>query len=261
MGIGCVHAFFVSRLPDSGGRRTFSLAGRPGVSGRLHDSDPRECGVERRDDDPQHEIAPRGEIDPREFSRTRPTGPAGSDGGHGKLPSPFRWKRSGETGSRETGPDQTSSDQIKRSEACSGRRDVVLSGGSDCRFETGYSKARNCSGGQFRSGARPSFDDNSIFSFAGICSAGLAKRQRHTPRNTSASHLEITPRRLPWWTADGIANGRQKPHFVFPRRKSMKKIRAVLLMAVIALGFAGAVKAANAACCDSADCCASCDGC
>ncbi|HXP72421.1 MAG TPA: hypothetical protein VOA88_24320 [Candidatus Dormibacteraeota bacterium] len=41
----------------------------------------------------------------------------------------------------------------------------------------------------------------------------------------------------------------------------MKKIRAVVLMAVIALGFAGAVKAANAACCDSADCCASCDGC
>lgn len=40
----------------------------------------------------------------------------------------------------------------------------------------------------------------------------------------------------------------------------MKKIRAVMLMAVIALGFAGAVQAANAACCDSADCCASCNG-
>jgi hypothetical protein len=45
------------------------------------------------------------------------------------------------------------------------------------------------------------------------------------------------------------------------RRKSMKKIRAVVLMAVIALGFAGAVQAANPACCDSADCCASCNGC
>jgi hypothetical protein len=40
----------------------------------------------------------------------------------------------------------------------------------------------------------------------------------------------------------------------------MRKMRAIVLMAVIALGFAGAVQAANAACCDSADCCASCDG-
>ena len=176
MGIGCVHAFLVSRLPDSGGRRTFSLAGRPGVSGRLHGSDPRECGVERRDDHPQHEI------DPREFSRARPAGPDGPDGRHGKLPSPFRWKRSGETGSQE----------IKRSEAGSWRQDVVLSGGSNCRFETRHSKAANCSG-EFRSGARLSFGANSIVSFGGICSAGLAQWQRHTPRNTSASHLEITP--------------------------------------------------------------------
>lgn len=41
----------------------------------------------------------------------------------------------------------------------------------------------------------------------------------------------------------------------------MKKIRAVLLIAVIGLGFAGAVKAATKACCPSADCCASCNGC
>jgi len=41
----------------------------------------------------------------------------------------------------------------------------------------------------------------------------------------------------------------------------MKKMRALVLMAVIALDFAGAVKAANASCCDSADCCASCNGC
>lgn len=41
----------------------------------------------------------------------------------------------------------------------------------------------------------------------------------------------------------------------------MKKFRAIVLMAVIALGFAGAVKAANPACCPSTDCCASCDGC
>ena len=41
----------------------------------------------------------------------------------------------------------------------------------------------------------------------------------------------------------------------------MKNIRAILLMAVIALGVTGAVKAANATCCPSADCCASCTGC
>jgi hypothetical protein len=42
--------------------------------------------------------------------------------------------------------------------------------------------------------------------------------------------------------------------------KTMKKIRAVVLLAVIALGFAGAVRAANAACCESPECCASCTG-
>ncbi len=41
----------------------------------------------------------------------------------------------------------------------------------------------------------------------------------------------------------------------------MKKLRAVVLMAVIALGFAAAVKAANTSCCDSAECCANCNGC
>ena len=33
----------------------------------------------------------------------------------------------------------------------------------------------------------------------------------------------------------------------------MKRMRALVLMAVIALGFAGAVKAANVSCCDSDD--------
>jgi len=37
----------------------------------------------------------------------------------------------------------------------------------------------------------------------------------------------------------------------------MRKLHAFVLMAVIALGFAGAAKAAKASCCDSADCCAS----
>ena len=40
----------------------------------------------------------------------------------------------------------------------------------------------------------------------------------------------------------------------------MKILRTVVLLAVLALGLAGAVKAANAACCASPDCCASCDG-
>jgi len=41
----------------------------------------------------------------------------------------------------------------------------------------------------------------------------------------------------------------------------MRKLHAFVLMAVIALGFAGAVNAAKASCCDSADCCASCNEC
>ena len=41
----------------------------------------------------------------------------------------------------------------------------------------------------------------------------------------------------------------------------MKNIRAIVLMAVVALGLAGAVKAATTSCCGSADCCASCSGC
>jgi hypothetical protein len=40
----------------------------------------------------------------------------------------------------------------------------------------------------------------------------------------------------------------------------MKKRRAVMLLAVIALGFAGVVHAENNACCPSAECCASCGG-
>ena len=40
----------------------------------------------------------------------------------------------------------------------------------------------------------------------------------------------------------------------------MRRIRATLLLAVIALGLAGAASAAKS-CCASADCCASCDGC
>jgi hypothetical protein len=41
----------------------------------------------------------------------------------------------------------------------------------------------------------------------------------------------------------------------------MKTFKALVLMAVVALGLAGTVKAANKACCPSADCCADCSGC
>lgn len=41
----------------------------------------------------------------------------------------------------------------------------------------------------------------------------------------------------------------------------MKNIRVIVLMAVVALGLAGTVKAANTSCCPSADCCESCSGC
>ena len=40
------------------------------------------------------------------------------------------------------------------------------------------------------------------------------------------------------------------------RRNSMKAIKAVLLVAVLALGLAGAARA-SASCCDTPDCCAS----
>jgi hypothetical protein len=42
----------------------------------------------------------------------------------------------------------------------------------------------------------------------------------------------------------------------------MKKLKVMLLMAVITLGLAGAAATAQAGCCASDDCCASCsDGC
>jgi hypothetical protein len=41
----------------------------------------------------------------------------------------------------------------------------------------------------------------------------------------------------------------------------MRKIQVLLLLAVIGLGFAGAVKAAQSSCCPSAECCSHCTGC
>jgi len=41
----------------------------------------------------------------------------------------------------------------------------------------------------------------------------------------------------------------------------MKKLKVMLLIAVIALGLAGAATAAQEGCCASDDCCASCSGC
>jgi len=45
------------------------------------------------------------------------------------------------------------------------------------------------------------------------------------------------------------------------KEKAMKKLKVVVLMAVVALGLAGTVKAAHTGCCSSADCCADCSGC
>jgi hypothetical protein len=44
------------------------------------------------------------------------------------------------------------------------------------------------------------------------------------------------------------------------KEKIMKKLKVMLLMAVIALGLAGAASAAQAGCCPSEDCCALCSG-
>ena len=52
-----------------------------------------------------------------------------------------------------------------------------------------------------------------------------------------------------------------KNPFHFLKEKIMKTLKALLLMAVIALGVAGTAKAAQTNCCASADCCASCSGC
>jgi len=41
----------------------------------------------------------------------------------------------------------------------------------------------------------------------------------------------------------------------------MNTFKVMLLMAVVALGLAGAATAAQAGCCPSDDCCASCSGC
>lgn len=41
----------------------------------------------------------------------------------------------------------------------------------------------------------------------------------------------------------------------------MKKLKVLLLMAVIALGLAGAASATQLGCCPSDACCASCSGC
>jgi len=50
---------------------------------------------------------------------------------------------------------------------------------------------------------------------------------------------------------------------LFPllKEKSMKTLKVVLLLAVLAFAVAGPAKAAQAGCCPSADCCSSCSGC
>lgn len=188
-------AFLVSCLQDSGGRGTFSLASRLGVSRRLHDSDHRECGIEQCDDYPQNEVDPRAEIDPREFNRARPAGPAGSDGRDGKLPSPFRWKPSGETGSRETSSDQTSPGEIRHRAARNGLRVICVSAAVPGRRNK-FQQMKISNRRQTKVGRQNGIAGRSNLQTycVGFRSDSYFHRTaRHTPRNTSASHLEITP--------------------------------------------------------------------
>jgi hypothetical protein len=64
-------------------------------------------------------------------------------------------------------------------------------------------------------------------------------------------------------TQDFPADGLVRPVQLFPllKEKTMKTLKVVLLMAVMALGVAGTATARQAGCCPSADCCASCNGC
>ena len=167
--------------------------------------------------------------DPAEFGRTKP---ARSDGGHAKLSPPLRHQCSGKTKFRKTH---------------SRRRSVLLSRGSSATsFHSPILVWQQSVFFTPLNFFRPSRTVAEIPSSKHTCCAS---------RNTFTN--------LARFTADGIAVSRQKQFdSIFQKReKSMKKLRAVVLTAVIALGFAGAVQAANAACCPSADCCASCDGC
>jgi hypothetical protein len=80
----------------------------------------------------------------------------------------------------------------------------------------------------------------------------------------SAKHTSCAFRNRPSYSP--LPNSRRWPRRRLPinsqrkRRNSMKRIKAMLFVAVLALGFVG-VAHASSSCCDSADCCASCSGC
>ena len=139
------------------------MAGGSCVPYGLHRTDPCEFWCKQR------------AFDAREFNRTES---AGRHDGHAELPSPFRQQHSAET---------------KWAEAASRRRHVVLSDRSDGHLEAGDGDAAHRSGERFRSGVRFHHGENSIPSFRRTCSAPLAQRQRHTPGNPAASHLDIAP--------------------------------------------------------------------
>jgi hypothetical protein len=160
-------AFSVSHLQGGSGHGDFSVDGCAGLSDGLHTSKPREFRAEQCF------------FDPRESSRTDPDGP---DGGNAGLPSSFWRQRTGKT---------------QRPKARSRWWDVVLSCGSCGRVETGHSDAANFACALLRSAIPFQLGDVSALPFSGICSVRLAQRQRHTPRNTPASHLEISLQALP----------------------------------------------------------------
>jgi hypothetical protein len=93
---------------------------------------------------------------------------------------------------------------------------------------------------------------------SGVFAACGSRGQSYAAANPPAADLE-TPFRNFLWIMPAAAPA-DETLTDFQRRKSMKKLRAVLLLAVIALGFAGVVQAEDRACCDSPDCCAHCDG-
>jgi hypothetical protein len=170
-------AFSVSHLQVSGGHSNFSVDGHTGLPDGLHASQPREFRPPHAfgDDSFDDQRFPA----PGKISRTEPVR---SDGRNGELPSSF-WRQL-------TGKSQ-------RPQARSRWCDVLLSRGSYARLEIGHSDAANFSCALLRSAIPFQLGAGSLSLFSRICSVPLPQRQRHTPRNPPASHLEIILQVLP----------------------------------------------------------------
>ena len=93
------------------------------------------------------------------------------------------------------------------------------------------------------------------------CSGALAQRQRYSPASPRPAYLETSANPCTGSYLARMNHPLRYNSFHFLKEKTMKTLKVVLLMAVIALGLAGTAKAALTTCCPSADCCASCSGC